>query len=434
MFDSLGRKLSAIFDKLKGRGVITDDDFALAMREIRIALLEADVALPVIKEFIDNVRKDAIGKEVIKSISPGQMIVKIVHDNIVSILSHDNCNKWNLSKRPSVILMAGLQGSGKTTMIAKLGHLFKKDGKRVLLASCDIYRPAAMEQLCMLGSKAGIDVLDPSNGEKVPEIAARAMAKAREYDILIIDTAGRMHVDDDMMSEIVALKDQTMPQEILFVADSLSGQDIFNTAKAFNDALSITGICLSRVDGDGRGGAALSVRYVTGCPIKALGTGERFDQIEYFDPKRIADRILDMGDVVSLVEQTASNMSEEEMMPSFARMQKGLFDMNDFLSHMQKMEKMGGLSSLMSFIPGMRAIKDKIGDKIDKVSLKKPRAIIQSMTKKERRQPEILNASRRKRIANGSGTTVADVNKVVQQFGEMQKMAKHMSKNFHRMK
>ncbi len=432
MFENLSNRLTGIFDKLRGRGALSEQDVNNAMREIRIALLEADVALPVVKDFIAQVKDKAVGQDVLKSVTPGQQIVKIVHDHLVEVLAHEN-QELNLAGSPPLfIMMVGLQGSGKTTTTAKLArHIVSKERKKVLLASLDIYRPAAQEQLAVLGREIGVESLEIVPGEKPVQITKRAAEKARleGYDVVMLDTAGRLHVDEELMVELQQVRDAVSPIETLLVADSMTGQDAVNVAQVFNDKVGITGIILTRVDGDARGGAALSMRGVTGRPIKFIGVGEQVDKLEVFHPDRVASRILDMGDVVSLVEKASENIDQAEAERMAAKMQKGQFDLNDMASQLQQMQKLGGMSSVMGMLPGMGKVKDKIADAgLDDKLVKRQVAIIQSMTKAERKNVKLLNASRRRRIAEGSGTTVADVNRVVKQYVQMADMMKKMGK------
>lgn len=430
MFSKLGNSLGKIFDKLRGKGRISEEDLNLAMREIRLALLEADVSLQVAKDFIKIVQEKAVGVELIKSITPGQQIVKIVHDELVMLLGSE-AQELNLTTEPpAVIMMVGLQGSGKTTSSAKLAlRLRNKLKKKSLLASLDIYRPAAQEQLQVLATQLGIDALPINAGEKPVEITKRALKEAKlgGYDILILDTAGRLHTDQQLIDELKQVKQLSNPIETLLVADSLTGQDAVNIAKEFNEKVGITGIILTRIDGDARGGAALSMRQVTAQPIKFIGVGEKPSDFEEFHPERIASRILDMGDVVSLVEKAAEAISEEEAQAMTKRLQKGQFDLNDLLSQLRNLKKMGGMGKMLNFIPGISKFKAEI-DKanINENTFAHQEAIILSMTKKERRNPDLLNASRRKRIASGSGTSVQEVNKLIKQFLTMHKMMRKM--------
>lgn len=431
MFSRLGNSLGKVFDKLRGKGYISEDDINVAMREIRLALLEADVSLDVAKSFINIVKEKALGAEVTKSITPGQQVVKIVHDELVSLLGSDN-QELNLTVQPpAVIMMVGLQGSGKTTSTAKLAlRLKQKANKKVLIASLDTYRPAAQDQLEVLGKQVAIDSVAIIKEQKPLEIAKRALeqAKKESFDVLILDTAGRLHTDAELIEELQKVKKLAQPIETLLIADSLTGQDAVNIAREFNEKVGLTGIVLTRIDGDARGGAALSMRQVTGCPIKFMGVGEKPSEFEEFHPDRIASRILDMGDVVSLVEQAAAAINEDDAKKMAAKMQKGSFDMDDLLSQLRTMKKMGGIGKMMNMIPGIGKIKEQMaGANIDDKVLVRQEAIIQSMTKKERRNPDLINASRRKRIATGSGTRVEDVNKLLKQFMTMNKMMKRFS-------
>lgn len=432
MFQSLSTRLTSVLDKIRSRGALTEADVSTALREVRIALLEADVSLPVVKQFIESVREKAVGQNVIRSISAGQMVVKIVHDHLIEMLG-GTAEAINLSAvPPAAILMVGLQGSGKTTSSGKLARfLTQKMGKKVLLASLDIYRPAAQLQLETLGKQLDIATLPIIAGEKPRMITDRAMQMGRThgFDVVILDSAGRLHIDDDLMQEVADVKKQALPIETFLVADAMTGQDAVTIAREFHQKVGVTGIILTRVDGDARGGAALSMRTVTGCPIKFMGMGEKLDQFEAFQPDRIAGRILDMGDVISLVEKAAENISEDEMAKMTAKMQKGNFDLNDMAAQLEQMMKMGGMSSLMGMIPGMGRMKDKINEAgLNDGMLKRQVAIIYSMTKKERRNPTLLNASRKRRVAAGCGQTPADINRLLKQFEQMQKMMKQMQK------
>lgn len=432
MFKSLSDRLTTIFDKLKGRGALTEADVIAALREIRIALLEADVALPVVKEFIENVREKATGQDIIKNISPGQLVVKIVHDHLIETLGKTT-EEINLSTTPpAVIMMVGLQGSGKTTSTGKLAKILKeKNHKKVLMASLDIYRPAAQEQLETLGKQIQVETLPIIPHQSPLEITKRALeaAKRQGVDVLFLDTAGRLHIDEDLMSEVSDVKKLADPIETFLVADSMTGQDAVTIAQQFNEKVGVTGIILTRLDGDSRGGAALSMRSVTGCPIKYVGTGEKLDQMELFHPERIAGRILDMGDVVSLVEKAVTLIDQEEAQKLSTRMQKGKFDLNDMESQLHQMMKMGGLGGIMGMLPGIGKMKDKLDQAgIDDSMIKKQIAIIRSMTKKERIYPTLLNGSRRKRIASGSGVQVSEVNRLMKQFEQMQTVMKRMNK------
>ena len=432
MYKSLSERLSGIFDRLKGRGILSEKHVNTAMREIRIALLEADVALPVVKEFIEEAKAKAIGQELIRSINPAQMVIKIVNDQLVQALGGEP-EPLNLNApSPMVMLMVGLQGSGKTTSSAKLAKLINtRFRKNVLLASLDIYRPAAQLQLENLAKQMSIASLPIVEGEKPQEITKRAIAaaKVQNIDVIILDTAGRLHVDDELMDEVKQIKSISNPIETFLVADSLTGQDAVNIAKNFHEIVGVTGIILTRADGDARGGAALSMRHITGQPIKFLGMGEKVDQLEIFDPHRVASRILDMGDIVALVERAAALSDGEDQEKLAKKLEKGHFDLNDMAKQIEGMQKMGGLSSMLGCLPGIGKIKDKLeGAGVDDSLVRRQLAIIRSMTKLERRNPNVLNGSRRKRIANGSGVLVMDVNRLLKQFEQMQKMFKQMGK------
>lgn len=432
MFDGLTGRLGKIIDKLKGRGALTEADVKAALREIRIALLEADVALPVVKDFIANVQEKAVGQEVLRSISAGQMVVKIVHDALAEFLGQEVVDIELRATPPVAILMVGLQGSGKTSMTAKLGnYLALKQKKKVLMASLDVYRPAAREQLQMLGQQCHVDTLSILAEEKPLAITARALEKARleGYDVLILDTAGRLHIDQELMDEVVAVRNLAKPAEVILVADAMTGQDAVTIAKEFDDKVGITAIALSRIDGDARGGAALSMRAVTGKPLKLLGTGERPSELELFHPDRIATRILGMGDVVSLVERAMESVDQEEAEKLALQMQKGVFDFNAMESQLLQMNKMGGLSSLMGMIPGINKFQGKMEEAgLNDHFIQRQIAIIRSMTKKERLDARLINGSRKRRIALGSGTSVQDVNKLLKQHRDMSDMMKRMQK------
>lgn len=432
MFDSLTNRLGGIFDGLMKRGVLREEDVNETLRMIRVALLEADVALPVAKDFVEKIRAEAVGEKVLRAVKPGQQIVKIVHDALIETLGHEDSDINLNVPAPAVILMTGLQGSGKTTTAGKLAKLLKeKQRKKVLLASLDIYRPAAQEQLAILGQQVEVDSLPIVAGEKPVKITERALREAKlgGYDILILDSAGRLSIDDTLMQELIAVRDLAKPVETLLVADAMTGQDAVTTAKNFNDRVGVTGIVLTRIDGDARGGAALSMRTVTGRPIKFLGTGETIDALQAFDAKRVAGRILDMGDIVSLVEKATENINADDARRVAEKMAKGKFDLDDFLSQLNQMKKMGGLSGLMGFMPGMGKIKTAMENaNVDDSILKKQEAIILSMTKAERADPDLINGSRRKRIAAGSGVTVQEVNALLKQFMGMQTMMKKMKK------
>lgn len=432
MFNNLSQKLGEIFEKLKKRGALSEADVEAALREIRVALLEADVALPVVKDFINHVKEGAIGQEVIKSITPGQMVVKIVHEQLINVLGSENVALNLATNPPAVLMVVGLQGSGKTTSTAKIARFLKtKKNKKVLMASVDIYRPAAREQLEVLGRQVEVDSLEIIEKEKPLEIAKRAYNKAKieGYDVLLLDTAGRLHIDAELMQELTVLKKAVNPIETLLVADAMTGQDAVTIARDFHDQIGLSGIVLTRIDGDGRGGAALSIKAVTGCPIKLLGVGEHVDQIEEFHPDRIAGRILDRGDILSLVEKAVETIDREEAEKLAQKAGKGEFDLNDLASQLRQVSKMGGMGGLLSMLPGIGKIKEQIQDAgISDQLVKRQLAIISSMTLKERRNYKILNGSRRRRIASGSGATVADVNRLLKQFQDMRDMMKRMSK------
>jgi signal recognition particle subunit SRP54 len=433
MFDSLGDKLGNVFSKLRGRGALTEADVDAAMREIRVALLEADVALPVVKDFIEKVRVQAVGQDVIKSkaVSPEQQVVKIVHDALVEMLGSET-QELNVGAAPYAYLMVGLQGSGKTTSTAKIAKfLTDKQRKKVLMASLDVHRPAAQEQLKQLGTQTGVATLEIIAGQNPVEIAKRAMDTARRegYDVVMLDTAGRLSIDEELMAEAKAVRDATGPVEVLLVADAMTGQDAVNTAKAFNEKIGITGVMLTRVDGDARGGAALSMRAVTGKPVKLIGVGEKWDALEPFHPDRLAGRILGMGDVVSLVEKAVETVDRAQAEKMAAKFKKGEFDFNDLLSQMQQIKKMGGASTLLKMLPGLGKMAAQLENAgVDENIIKRQEAIILSMTLEERAKPGLLNASRRKRIAAGAGTTVQEVNKLAKQQENMQTMMKRMKK------
>jgi len=432
MFESLSDRLGGVFDKLTGRGFLKEEDVTQALREVRVALLEADVALPVAKDFIKRVKEQAVGEKVLKSIKPGQQVIKIVNDALVEMLGEEN-ESLNLAGSPPVsVLMVGLQGSGKTTHTAKLAKFItEKQRKKVLMASLDVQRPAAQEQLQILGQQISVDSLPIIKGQSPLEITKRALetGKLEGYDVVMLDTAGRLSIDDELMTQVEEIRDLAKPIETLLVADAMTGQDAVQTATNFNNRIGITGIVLTRIDGDARGGAALSMKAVTGKPIKFLGVGEQTDALEAFHPSRVADRILGMGDIVSLVEKAADTIDQDEALKLADRMQKGLFDLNDFASQLKQMRKMGGLSGLMGFMPGMGKLKKMMGDTdVDDGLLIKQESIMSSMTIKERENPKLLNASRRKRIATGSGTSVQDVNRLLKQFQQMQGMMKKLKK------
>ncbi|GGA39811.1 signal recognition particle protein [Sphingomonas psychrolutea] len=431
MFESLSDRLGGVFDRLRGRGALTEADVRAAMREVRVALLEADVALPVARDFVDKATELAVGQNVLRSVTPGQQVVKIVNDALVEMLGADAVELELGVTPPAIIMMVGLQGSGKTTSTAKIAlRLAKKQGKKVLMASLDVNRPNAQEQLAVLGTQADVQTLPIVKGQQPVDIARRAVqaAKLQGFDVLMLDTAGRLHVDQALMDEMRAVAEVTKPTEILLVVDALTGQDAVNVAQNFSDQVPLTGIVLTRMDGDARGGAALSMRAVTGKPIKFAGMGEKLDALEAFDPKRVAGRILGMGDVVGLVERAAEAIQVEDAEKMAARLQKGLFDMDDLRGQLTQMRRMGGIGALAGMIPGMKKAQaqvDAVGG--EKVLLRMD-AMITSMTPKERRKPELLNAKRKIRIAKGSGTTVQDVNKLIKMHQEMAGAMKKIKK------
>src|SRR4249919_3007086 len=434
MFDSLSEKLGGILDRLTRRGALSEADVDAALREARRALLDADVALDVARAFVDGVKKEAVGVEVMKSVTPGQMVVKIVHDQLVATLgagSQGTNTGIDLNAAPPVaIMMVGLQGSGKTTTTAKIAkRLADRQRRKVLMASLDVRRPAAMEQLAVLGRETQVDTLPVVEGQSPPQIARRAIeaAKLGGYDVVMLDTAGRTTLDDVMMSEATEVKRAVNPHEVLLVADALTGQDAINLARSFDERVGLTGIVLTRVDGDGRGGAALSMRAVTGKPIKLIGTGEKLDAIEDFHPARIADRILCMGDIVSLVEKAAATIDAEKAARVAEKMRKGAFDLADLREQLVQMQSMGGMSGLMSMLPGIAKIKNQIAERnLDEKLLKRQVAIIDSMTPRERRHPDLLKASRKRRIAAGSGTKPEDINRLLKMHRTMADVMKAM--------
>ena len=431
MFDSLQGRLGNVFDRLRGRGALSEADVEEALGEIHTVLVDADVALPVVKDFIAKVRERAVGEQVIRSVTPGQQVVKIVHDTLVETLGGES-EGLALGAPPAPILMVGLQGSGKTTTSAKLAALIQnKEKKRVLMASLDVNRPAAMEQLKVLGEQTGVATLPIVAGQRPVDIAKRALAAARVggYDMLVLDTAGRQHIDEALMAEVAEVKKIAAPHETLLVADALTGQDAVNIAKSFNDRVQISGIILTRVDGDQRGGAALSMRAVTGAPIKFLGTGEKLDAIEPFHPERLASRILDMGDVVSLVEKAVETVDREKVEKLAKKMKKGEFDFNDLSDQLVQMRKMGGMQGLLAMLPGVAKVKEQLAQAgFDDTLIKRQEAIISSMTKEERAKPDVINGSRRKRIASGAGVEVSDVNKLLKMQRQMSDVMKKIGR------
>jgi signal recognition particle subunit SRP54 len=442
MFEGLTGKLGEVLERLRKRAALTPGDVDEVLREVRLALLEADVALPAVKTFIAQVREKAVGQDVLRSVTPGQMVIKIVHDELVRTLGGgegasgmDTVGETGVdlnAPTPVVILMVGLQGSGKTTTTAKIAlRLTQREKKRVLMASLDTQRPAAQEQLAILGQQAQVKTLPIVAGQPPVDIAKRAMMAARleGMDVLLLDTAGRLAIDEALMAEVAAVRDATQPHETLLVADSMTGQDAVNVARGFNEKVGLTGIVLTRVDGDARGGAALSMRAVTGKPIKLMGVGEKLDALETFHPDRIAGRILGMGDIVGLVEKAAETVEREEAEKLAKKAQKGQFDLDDLVTQLRQLKKMGGLGSMLGMLPGLGQMQKQIANaKIDDKMIGKQEAIILSMTKAERKNAKLLNASRRKRIAAGAGATVQDVNRLVKQYEDMARMMKQMGK------
>jgi signal recognition particle subunit SRP54 len=425
-FEGLSEKLNNVFKKLKSRGKLTESDVKEAMREVRLALLEADVSYKVVKDFVKNVTERAVGEEVLASLTPAQQVIKIVNDELVSLMGNSNARINMASKPPTVIMMCGLQGSGKTTHAAKLAKLLKKEGHRPLLAACDIYRPAAINQLQVVGAKADVKVFEMGQTDPVV-IAKKALAYAKDYghDILIIDTAGRLHIDETLMDELVNIKNETQPDEIMLVVDAMTGQDAVNVAKAFDDAVGITGVLMSKLDSDTRGGAALSVLSVTGKPIKFVGMGEKLDDFEQFHPERMASRILGMGDVLTLIEKAENVMSQKDAEKLTKKFKENKFDMDDLLDQMKQIKRMGSMKSILGMLPG---VGDKLKDAdIDESQLGRVEAMITSMTRAERAKPSIINPSRKKRIAKGSGTKVEDVNRLLKQFEQMQSVMKQFT-------
>jgi signal recognition particle subunit SRP54 len=439
MFDSLSNRLGDVFDRLRRHGALSESDVGAALREIRVALLEADVALPVVRDFVAAVREKATGQEVLRSVTPAQMVVKIVHDHLVEVLGGDagategRIEGIDLNAPPPVaVMLVGLQGSGKTTTAAKIALRLKgRARKKILLASLDVQRPAAQEQLAVLGRQVGVPSLPIVPGEGPVAIARRALETGRTegYDVVILDTAGRLHVNEELMLEVAAVREAASPHETLLVADAMTGQDAVNVAKAFGERAGVTGIVLTRVDGDARGGAALSMRAITGRPIVLIGTGERVEALEPFHAERIAGRILGMGDVVSLVEKAAETVDRDEAEKLAAKLEKGNFDLDDLAAQLRQIGKMGGMGGMLSMLPGIGRIKKELDNaNIDERILQRQQAIISSMTRKERRNPKLLNASRRRRIAAGSGTSVPEINRLMKQYQDMADMMRKMKK------
>ena len=423
MFDSISEKLESIFKKLKGKGLIGDEDIDAALKEVRLALLEADVNFKVVKDFIQRIREKALGKQVLESLTPGQQVVKIVHEELCSLLGSSHARITLSPNPPTVIMMVGLHGSGKTTTSAKLARLFKKEGRRPLLVACDLQRPAAIDQLITLGYQIDIPVYSTKETRDPITVISEALKKAKTeaYDVMIVDTAGRLHVDDSLMTELKNIKNVLDPKETLFIADAMTGQDAVNIARQFNEQIGIDGIILTKMDGDARGGAALSIREITQKPIKFIGSGEKIDMLEPFHPDRIASRILGMGDILSLIEQAQKSFDQKEAESLQKRILEDSFTFDDLKEQLKKIRNMGPLESILSMIPGMNKVKNM---QVDEREFVKIEAIISSMTKKERANHNILNGSRRKRIAMGSGTTVAEVNRVIKQYVELKKMLK----------
>ena len=425
MFDSITKNFGGIIDKLRGKRYISEDDFNQALREIRIAMIEADVSLPIIKQFIKNIKDKVVGEEIIKKVSSGQMVVKIINDELLKLLGEGSCEVNLDANKPLFIMIAGLQGTGKTTSAVKLAKRLKdKYSKKVLLVSLDVYRPAAKKQLEVLANNGNVESLSIIENEKPLEIAKRAKEyiQDKDYDVVIFDTAGRLAIDETLMTELEELVEYIVPQEKLLVADSLMGQDAVNVANEFNDRIGITGIILTRIDGGGRAGSALSMKIATGCPIKYMSSGEKLDAFDEFHPERIASKILDMGDIVSFVEKAQEVVDEEEAEKLEKRIKKGEFDLDDFLSQLRNLKKLGGIGSMLSFLPGASKLKDFMQNKgFDDNLLKKQESIIYSMTKLERSKPEILNSSRKFRIARGSGTSIQEVNSLLKKFKEIKR-------------
>jgi signal recognition particle subunit SRP54 len=431
MFDTLSDRLGSVFDRLRGRGALTEADVRSAMREVRVALLEADVALPVARDFVEQVTEKAVGQEALRSVTPGQMVVKIVHDALVETLGSETAELNLAVSPPAVIMMVGLQGSGKTTTTAKLAkRLAERERKKVLMASLDVARPAAQEQLAVLGRQANVDTLPIVAGQQPVDIARRAIqsAKLQAYDVVLLDTAGRLHVDDQLMAEMKAVAEASNPAETLLVVDSLTGQDAVNVAKGFAGEVELSGVILTRMDGDARGGAALSMRAVTGKPIKFAGVGEALDKLEAFHPDRVAGRILGMGDVVSLVERAAETIQMEEAEKLAAKMAKGKFDLDDLWAQLRQMQRMGGLGALAGMMPGLKGMKGAMDKAQDSKALVHMEAMLSSMTAKERARPEIINAKRKIRVAKGSGTTLQEINKLLKMHHEMSSAMKRLKK------
>ena len=430
MFESLSQKLNTIFNKISSKGRISERDIEETLKEIRLALLEADVNFRVVREFIENIRVKAVGSDLLKSISPGQQVVKIVNDELVNILGSGSSKLINSDKAPSILMLVGLQGSGKTTTSAKIANFLNKNGQKPLLVACDVHRPAAIDQLEVLGQKLGVTVYSQKETDDPVDICKNAIKRAQssDYSWVILDTAGRLHVDEEMMEELRLIRDCADPIETLLVVDSMTGQDAVNSAQSFHDLIGLTGVIKTKLDGDARGGAALSINKVTGTPIKFIGIGEGIDDIELFHPDRLASRILGMGDVVTLVERAQETISEERMKDMENKIRKATFDLEDFLEQIQQIKKMGPFSQILEMIPGFSSISSKMSQQdMNGDSMKSVEAIVYSMTPGERRNPDILNGSRRRRIALGSGTSAQQVNQLLNQFRQMKKMMKQIS-------
>lgn len=427
-FEGLSERLQSALKKLRGKGKVNESDVKAAMREVRLALLEADVNFKVVKEFVARVSERAVGQEVMKSLTPGQQVIKVVNEELTQLMGGKQ-SKLNLSSKPSVIMMVGLQGAGKTTTSGKLAHHLKKQNKRPLLVAADVYRPAAIKQLEVLGEQIGIPVFSLGDQESPVKIAKQGIAQAKEegHDVVIVDTAGRLHIDETMMDELKSIRETAQPDEILLVVDAMTGQDAVNVAENFNREMALTGVVLTKLDGDTRGGAALSVKSVTDCPVKYAGMGEKVDALEPFHPERMASRILGMGDVLTLIEKAQANVDEEKARDLERKMRNQQFTFDDFLEQMDQVRNMGPLDEILGMMPGMGQVKGLKNLQVDEKQLTKVEAIIRSMTREEKQRPDVINASRRKRIAKGSGTTVQDVNRLIKQFADMKKMMKQFS-------
>ncbi len=428
-FESISEKIQAIFKNLRGKGKLTEKDVQLAMREVRLALLEADVSYKVVKDFIGKITERAIGSEVLESLTPGQQVIKIVHEELTQLMGGTQSKITLSPKPPTIVMMVGLQGSGKTTSSAKLARFLKKQGRSPLLVACDIYRPAAIKQLQVLGEQLDLPVFSLGDKQSPVDIAkgAKAHAEKSGHDLVILDTAGRLHIDDELMDELAQIKQQCHPQEILLVVDAMTGQDAVNVAEKFNQILGLDGVVLTKLDGDTRGGAALSVKAVTGKPIKFTGVGEKLDALEPFYPERMASRILGMGDVLTLIEKAQASVDIQKAQELERKIRQNEFTFDDYLEQLQQVQKMGPLNQLLDMVPGMNKMKGLQGMEVNEKDIKHVEAIIRSMTMPERRKPEIINGSRRKRIASGSGTSIQDVNRTIKQFEQMQKMMKQFT-------